>query len=399
MTAMLTPLERDALLSRFADRGAEGPLSLLTHRRFADLAAITCDEEPVVSLYLDLSPQNRHNDAWEIGFKTAARAAMASGEGRFDAEAVRAEIARMERWLREHAARMGRGVALFSCPARDLWWSISLPIALPTRLRVGRRPYLRPLARIRDEHERFAVVLLDKQRARLFLSQLGSLEEVADLFEDTPGHHKQGGCSQMRFQRHHDAHVMWHAGAVAQATEMVMDRFEARHLLVSGSPQVLGEFRDALSAQAWRRWGGEFVLPIDAEKAELAAAIAPLERGVEAREEVETIRRLENAVSTGRAVWGLASVLGRLDERRVLALVVHDRYRAAGCECLSCGLLFVAGTASCPACGKPVEEVDDIVDAALERAVMQEASLELVRSDAGRVLLPPGEPIGAILRF
>ena len=83
----------------------------------------------------------------------------------------------------------------------------------------------------------------------------------------------------------------------------------------------------------------------------------------------------------------------------MLALVVHDRYRAAGCECLSCGLLFVAGTASCPACGKPVEEVDDIVDAALERAVMQEASLELVRSDAGRVLLPPGEPIGAILRF
>jgi peptide subunit release factor 1 (eRF1) len=43
--------------------------------------------------------------------------------------------------------------------------------------------------------------------------------------------------------------------------------------------------------------------------------------------------------------------------------------------------------------------VEDIVDAALERAVVQEAGLELVRSGEGRALLPAAEPIGALLRF
>ena len=82
-----------------------------------------------------------------------------------------------------------------------------------------------------------------------------------------------------------------------------------------------------------------------------------------------------------------------------MTLVVHDRYRAAGGECLNCEMLLVAGVAECPACGGSVDAVEDIVDAALERAVVQEAGLELVRSDEGRALLPEAEPIGALLRF
>jgi hypothetical protein len=399
MTATLTPQERDALLSRFEDLGEDGPLGVLTNRRFVELAGVTCDDGPVVSLYLDLSPQHRHNDAWEISFKTMARVALAGSKAGPDADAVRTEIARMERWIREVAPRMGRGAALFSCPARDLWWSISLPVALPNRLRIGRRPYLRPLARVRDEHDRFAVVLLDNHRARLFLSQLGAIEEVADILEETAGQNNEGSRSRLRFRRSRDAHVMWHAGAVAQATEMIVDRFEARHLLVCGSPQVLAEYRPALPPHVSRRWAGEFAVAVDASASEITAAIAPVQQRVEAREEAETIQRLENWISTGRGVWGLAAVLGRLEERRVMTLVVHDRYRAAGGECLNCEMLLVAGVAECPACGGPVEAVEDIVDAALERAVVQEAGLELVRSGEGRALLPAAEPIGALLRF
>ena len=43
--------------------------------------------------------------------------------------------------------------------------------------------------------------------------------------------------------------------------------------------------------------------------------------------------------------------------------------------------------------------VPDQVDAALLRAVGQEAELELVRAVEAQRLLPPGEPIGALLRF
>lgn len=399
MSATLTPEERDALLTRFNETASDSPVNILTRRRMHELASLECDDGPVISLYVDLSPQNRHNNAWTIDLKTAARDALAGVQSPAERSVVEAEIGRMEGWLKDHAPALGQGAAFFSCPARDLRWQVALLVELPTRVKVGRRAYIRPLARVRDEHDRFAVVSLDKTRARLFVSQLGSILEVADIFEDTPGHHKQGGWSQMRFQRHHDAHVMWHAAAVAQATELMMDRFEIRHLLVTGTPQVLAEYRDQLAPQVARFWDGEFGQDIGAGASEVIEAIAPLQREVEAREERATIEQLNNSISGGRGTWGLDETLQALMERRVMTLVVHDRYRAAGTECVRCRMLLADHASRCPACEGAVEPVEDVVDAALERAMTQEAALELVRSDLGRSLLPGGEPIGAILRF
>jgi peptide chain release factor subunit 1 len=255
------------------------------------------------------------------------------------------------------------------------------------------------LARVRDEHERHAVVVLDKQRARLFVAQLGQVAEVADILEDIPKHHKQGGRSQMRLQRHHDAHVMWHAGAVAHATFLLMERFEAKHLFVSGSAQILAEYRVHLAPKLVRRWKGEFTVSIDAKAEDVARAIADVEGRTEAEAEAAAIARVNDAVPTGRGVWGLGKTLSAVEERRVQLLVVHDRYRAPGRECLACAILLPEGGDSCPACGGTSAAVEDVVDAILEHAVTQEAELELVRADGSRRLLPPGEPIGALLRF
>jgi peptide chain release factor subunit 1 len=399
MSASLTHQERDALLTRFDEITGNGSLSLLTRSRFNDLASLECREGPVVSLYLDLGPQKRHNNAWEIDLKTLARDTVAATEGREQRAVVEAQLDRMARWVHDRIADLGRGVAIFSCPTRDVWWQISLPLSLPPRLRVAARPYLRPLARIRDEHARFAVVTLDKQRARLFVSQHGGIQEVADLFENTPGHHKQGGWSQMRFQRHHDSHVMWHAGAVAHAAELLLDRFGARHLLASGTPEVLAEFRAALTPAMRDRWAGEFGQPIEASAADVAEAIAPLQQDVERTEELRAIDRINDAVSSGRGVWGLEKTLDAVSQQKVMTLVVHDRYRAPGSECSECRLLLRGEVAHCPGCGRPAAPVEDLVDALLERAVTQEAELELVRSDQARAKLPVGEPVGALLRY
>jgi peptide subunit release factor 1 (eRF1) len=399
MATSLRSQEREALRRNFEELSSNGPLSILNRKEFSALAALDCDSGPVVSLYIDLSPQNRHNNAWLIELKSLVRDVLAGREGTADEAVVRGEIDRMETWIRDRAPGLGRGAVLFSCPSRGLWKPVRLPIPLPSRLRVGRRPYLRPLARVWDENARCAVVVLDKQRARLFVSQLGAVQEVADLFEDTPGHHKQGGWSQMRFQRQHEAHVLWHAGAVAEATELLLERFAARHLLVAGPSEVRHEFRSSLSPRAVERWAGEFTVDLDAGVTEVEAAITPLRRETEAGEEIGAIGIVNDAVSGGRGVWGLVPTLAAVREKRVRLLVVHDRYRAPGSECRRCRLLLAEPQPACPACGGQLEPVEDLVDAILESTVIQEGELELVRSNEARKLLPPGEPIGAHLRF
>ena len=92
-------------------------------------------------------------------------------------------------------------------------------------------------------------------------------------------------------------------------------------------------------------------------------------------------------------------ICSKLVRHALLTLVVHDRYRAPGRECPKCEILFTQKHETCPACGDPLKDVLDVVDAALERAVTQEAELELVRAVAAQRILPPGEPIGALLRF
>ena len=294
---------------------------------------------------------------------------------------------------------MGRGVAVFSCAPLGLWQQIALPLPLPNRLEIGRHPFLRPLLRIQDEHDLYAVVLLDKRRARLFISQHGCLQEVFDIFEDTPPKQKQGGWSAMRFQRHHEAHVLWHAGAVGHASGLIMERFGARHLLVSGTQEVLADYREHLPYAATERLDGEFGVRIDASEQEIAKAIEPLRRRVEAREEVTTIESIQEAISARRDVWGLDETLRALTEQRVMTLVVAHQFRSAGGECLHCRMISTQNGAACPSCGNELHPVDDVVDLALERALMQEASLELVRSREALDLLASAAPIGALLRF
>ncbi|RME41991.1 MAG: peptide chain release factor 1 [Chloroflexi bacterium] len=395
----LTPTERDALLNHFEEMAHEAPFNLLTRRQLEDLAGIESTDAPIVSLYLDLSPEYRIKRAWATALKSLARETLRRIEDRETEQQVAAEIERIERALAQRIPALGRGVALFVSEPLGIWRQIALPVALPNRLEVGRRPFLRPLLRTLDEHDRFVVVLLDKRRARLFVSQIGYTQEVAGLFEETPSHHEQGGWSQMRFQRHHDAHVLWHAGAVAHATVLTMEQFGAHHLLVSGTPEILAEYREHLPPAFAERLDGTFNLPIEATVAEVAEAIEPLQHEVEAREEVATIERLRELAPAGRGVWGPEPTLQMLTEQRVMTLIVHQSYQIAGGECTNCGLLTTHTEEPCPACNSHIQAMDDIVELALERAVAQDATLEIVCSEPATALLENSAPIGALLRY
>ena len=391
--------EREALKRQVDQLVERSPFNLLTRQRLQELATLESDGAPIVSLYLNLSPRKRLKRAWSVAFKSMSRAALERQPTSISADAASAEIEKIERMLDEKIPDLERGVAVFSCEPIDLWWLVPVPLQIRNRMEIGRRPFLRPLVRILDEHDQYVVVLLDNRHARLFVGQHGSIFEVLDLFEDTPPHQKQGGWSQMRFQRQHDAHVMWHASAVGHATSLLIERFSAKHLLVSGSKEVLVEYKDHLPAIAANRLDGTFSVPIDAPAKEIREKIRPLREEVEAREEESTIEEIQEAVSSGRGIWGIEDTLRALVEKRVMKLVVDDRYQVAGGECLHCGMMSIQDAGDCRSCGSPLAIVDDIVDVALERALDQEADLELVRSRGALELLAGAAPIGALLRF
>lgn len=395
----LSPTERDALLEQFELLAEKAPFQFLTHRHIDLLTETESDAFPIISLYLDLGPQARQDRAWAIQFKNLSRVALSEIEDAQRARSVAAELERLEALLAHSVPELGRGLALFVAQPLALQVQIVLPVPLPNRLKVDRRPYLRPLFRVLDEHDRFLVAVIGNQRARLFVTQLGSALEVADLISDVPGRQSQGGWAQMRLQRRRDVRLQWHAGAVAHAVSLAMDYFDARWLLLSASTEVEVEFRKSLPASISQRLAGEFSIESVAPASQVVEATAPLRDEVEAREELAAVRQLHEVPDAGARALGLDEVLLRLAEGRVRKLLVLDDYRASGGVCPRCNVARAESGVACRFCGEPLQEVDDVVDMALEMAYRQSASLELVRSEPARSQLRELAPIVALLRF
>jgi peptide subunit release factor 1 (eRF1) len=160
-------------------------------------------------------------------------------------------------------------------------------------------------------------------------------------------------------------------------------------------------FTGALDQATRQKLAGHFACEIHATTADVAAAAEATMRETEARQEMETVGRVE-ALLASKAVAGLADTLDMLNQQRVLTLVVDDEARVAG------GLVAVDGSSDLltdqtsgtyAATGADVRGVADLVEHMLDRAMAQGATLELVRSDAARAALLKHGPTAALLRF
>jgi len=84
----------------------------------------------------------------------------------------------------------GRRARLFICFAgsEGLWREYRLPIALPSRLIVDFRPYVRPLLTLLEQFDRCCLVVADRERARIFTLYLGQFEPREEfVVSDVPG--------------------------------------------------------------------------------------------------------------------------------------------------------------------------------------------------------------------
>jgi peptide subunit release factor 1 (eRF1) len=280
-----------------------------------------------------------------------------------------------------------------------LWRQIAVSVPLPDGAWLSPRPYLRPLARTRDEHDRFILVLLSEELSRFFISQIGQVEEIFEITADAPHKVLTDGGPKDR------PHVMVtepmknEARVLAHAAELVLAQFEGRYLLLSGSLELRKAVMQYLPKPTRQSVGREFSVEIHALPVAVATAAEPAQRTIEAREEVATIEKVAD-LGPGRSAWGEQPTLDALWEGRVMTLLVDDMFCKSGSHCRSCGALRVGKVPKCPVCGSDaIEAVVDVVELAIEHALEQRSDLEIVRSSAARRLMISIGPMAALLRW
>jgi peptide subunit release factor 1 (eRF1) len=373
----------------------------------------------VLSVYLDTTPARVRRRTYLLTFRDGCRrlaSELAESEGR----AFNAAVAQAERFLTDLFVPRHPGVAIFTGQDAGYLYAVPLPRLPEETFAWDERPLLAPLEEVLDEHERVAVALVDRRKARLFTVFVGAIEERQEVDADVPGWKTtpaDGGQAPPTYVQRYTApsegvsptvggsavtgaqteEVRRHMRQIAGALLDLWHRRPFDRLFLGGPKEILSALRTELPAPLHGRLAGELRLAMEADEPALLRATRAAAEEVERRDEVTLIRHLLEAAATPRAVLGPEATLAALSDQRVHQLVIADTFAESGRECPNCGRL-AAGQGPCPTCGAKMSPLADVRERAIEHALAQGATLELVSGDAAAQLLAHGG-LGAWTRY
>jgi peptide subunit release factor 1 (eRF1) len=356
----------------------------------------------VVSIYLNLDPSDfatppARQTAIASLLDEADRRAREDGLDHDERTALREDLERARRFFEEDFSARGAGsVAVFACGPEGLFEAVRLPRPLGSEVVIDDAPAVAPLVRVGGP-DALCVVLVSRRNARILRGTRDRLEEVATVADDVHGKHDQGGWSQARYERGIEKEVADHLERAAERVFRSWKRRAFDRLAVGATEELWPLFERHLHPYVRERFVGRFDVDVETANADrvLEAASPLLERHERAREREALDRLAQGLGGAGRAAAGLDDVLGALNERRVETLLLADGASRAGVSCPRCGWLGVEAQA-CPLDGAAVDRRDDVLEDAVEAAVLQSAEPIAVRHHGD--LAGHGD-VAALLRF
>jgi len=376
----------------------------ITRERLRGLAEAPVGGAKVLSLFLNLDPREfatppaRSTEVRSLLDRAARLVRDEEGLTHEQRESLKRDLDRMASELGNGAGTKGaHGLAIFSCSAAGLFETLRLSEPIDHEPVIADAPYLAPLSSI-AQAESWCVILVNRRVARLLCGSRGALEEVALVEDDVHGQHEQGGWSQARYQRSVDKDVQDHLKHVAEVVFLQMKSDLPRGVIVGGPLETVTDFETMLHPYLRERLAGR--IDIDVENSGIEdvrrSAAERIEQAAREREDAALGRLAELFGQNGPAAGGLADVLAAVHEQRVEALLVDRGYAEPGVCCPQCGFLGDTSFAECPADGTRTERRDNVVEAAIERAITQSADVHVLRD---RPQLAEYGHIAAILRF
>ena len=370
------------------------------------LTRIPPGQHPIVSCYLKLEPRDRARGKYLIKLKNRIRG-VESGLAdmkldRAGQEAVSQDLQRIYRDLERPDSLPGtQGIALFASEGHKLFERIPLPAVHRSRLVVDSTPLVRELLAVEDEVGRILTVVLDRTSARIFeVTAFDATELLGVHAEATRGgrfHSDRHGAPGMgehtwhnRIRNEKNRHLTTVADALFQLDRK--KRVDGVVLAGTGSdataliPYLHAYLRD-------RVVGTPKLNPKDASEATVHAATLAARGEAERSAEIASVDQLEEAHGRGWAVNGLKPVLKALGEGKLRTLLVNADHEAPGFRCASGRLTLTERECASDGKGTPVV---DVIDEALEEALRQRVTVEVLHSPEASVRV---DGLAGLLRF
>jgi peptide chain release factor subunit 1 len=286
---------------------------------------------PVVSLYLNAQANENGRQDFERflrkEFSERARTYKAHTPER---ESFDRDVERIEAYLRDELRTETNGVAIFACAGADEFFEPIQTVAPIEnhRLYVYNQPHLYPLARLMDQYPRYAVLVADTNRARLFVFGRGKALSSDEIKNVKTRGAKVGGWSQMRYQRHLEQYHLQHAKEVAEQLGRVVREDGIEHIILAGDAVIIPQLKEQFPKAVADRVVDVLSLDINAPEHEVLAESMETMQEHDAQTDVEKVKQLfDDYRAGGLAVVGSTDTLEALAMGQVEELLISARHQ------------------------------------------------------------------------
>jgi peptide chain release factor subunit 1 len=371
-----------------------------SRQRLRELARLRPDGHKVLSVYLNLDPsvfptQRDRQIEFDSLLDVAERGIRDDGLGHQQREELKRDVQRVRAWFEgEFDASGTRGVAVFASSGIDLFDVHRLSRPIRSEVTIDDSPFIEPLAGM-PGGDGYAVLLINRQVARVLAGGSDGMREVVSLVDDVHGWHDQGGWSQARYQRGIEKETKDHLKHGNDELFKLFKQGLVQRLIIGCPDEIRGEVENTLHSYLRDRIAGWLDIDVRARPADVAREAAEIIVRDERDRERQWLDRLQAGLARGeRAASGLAATLAALNEQRVEALLVADRFRAEGY--VSPAANFLSAEAGRSPAGDELQRREDVIESAIERALEQSAEVIVVRHHPD---LQAAGSIAAVLRY
>jgi hypothetical protein len=285
------------------------------------------------------------------------------------------------------------GLSMFSLSASKFWHVEETPETVPNRVVFAPHPYLTPLVKVISLAKPLLILLTDREFARVFLMDGLDVTEVTKSKDFVPHRSEQGGLSQARYQRHSDEWAKHHLSKAARIVFELEQHEPFRWIVLGVEPEIEQDVDRDLHPYIKDKVVAKIHVRLDAPVDEIAERAGEARARAEERLIDRLVERVREGLGpSGHAAAGLPDTIEALNEKRVHILLFQDGFSHPGTECPNCGLLVPEQVDICPACEHQTRRVDNVVDAAVQRAIEQRAQVEAGQLDSI-------DSIGALLYY
>ncbi len=285
---------------------------------------------PVISLYLNAQA----NENGRADFDRFLRKEFNERQKTYaphspERESFDRDVERINEYLAD-VRPSANGVVIFACAGADDFFraaQLDAPID-DHRLYIYNQPHLYPLARLAEQFRRYAVLVADTNRARIYVFGRGTVLDSEEIQSVKTNRSKVGGWSQMRYQRHLENYHLQHAKEVVDTLERTVREDRIEQVILAGDEVIIPLLREQMPKQLEEKVIDVLSLDIRASEKDIFAETLEVMREHDAETDAERVRALVDAYRAGGlAVVGSEATLEALSMGQVDELYLTAQMR------------------------------------------------------------------------